>query len=99
MRDDVIMAEKTEYEKLKEQFEGKAGLPTPEEAKRYEAKRYYEDRVNNQPPIGADGQGNIRTFPIINGKAQVPDDYFDFEIIGDDEVPADISDINDWDDI
>jgi len=89
---DLRMVEKTEYEKLVESFES----PKPPTAEDY--KRFYEDRVNNQPPIGADGQGNIRTFPIINGKAQVPDDYFDFEIIGDDEDPADISDINDWDD-
>ena len=41
------MVEKTEYEKLKEQFEGRGGLPTPEEAK-----RFYEDRVNNQPAPG-----------------------------------------------
>ena len=28
------MVEKTEYEKLQEQFEGRGGLPTPEEDRR-----------------------------------------------------------------
>lgn len=47
-------------------------LPTPEEAN-----RYYDDRTSNQPPPGADAQGNIRVFD----KDKVPADVFDFEII------------------
>lgn len=87
------MAEKTEYEKLVESFEN------PREPTVEDYKRFYEDRTSNQPPPGADNEGNIRTYPIVNGKVQLPDDAFNFEIIGDDDDPADISDINDWDDI
>src|SRR4051812_37117470 len=55
-----------------------------------------DDRVNNQPPPGADAQGNIK---VYKSKDDIPPEAFNFEIIGDDEDPADISDINDWDDI
>ena len=48
------MRDKTEYEQLVEQLNKPMG-PTSEEAK-----RYYEDSMNNQPPPGADSQGNIR---------------------------------------
>lgn len=82
-------SEKTEYEKLVELFEGPARLPTPEEAK-----RTYDDRMNHQPAPGMDANGNLR---IYRSKADIPPPLF--TIIGDDEDPADISDLNDWDDV
>src|SRR3954451_23400270 len=81
---DMRMARKTDYERLVEQFGGKGGPPTPEEAA-----RLFEERGNTQPAPGFDNDGNPTG--IFKSKADVPDDFFDFEIIGQDDDPADIS--------
>jgi hypothetical protein len=74
------MARKTEYERLVEQFEGKGGLPTLEEAA-----RLFEERGSTQPAPGADNDGSVTVF---TSKDDIPDDYFDFKIIGDDDRPT-----------
>jgi hypothetical protein len=83
------MIPKTEAEQLEEQLQN-PNLPSPEEAA-----KFYEDRIGG-PPIGSDAEGNIQTF---NSKADIPADFFDVTIVGEDDDPGDISDINDWDDI
>ena len=74
------MARKTEYERLVEQFEGKGGLPTLEEAA-----RLFEERGSTQPAPGADNDGSVTVF---TSKDDIPDDYFDFKIIGDEDRPT-----------
>jgi hypothetical protein len=50
---------------------------------------YCEGRVKNQLPMGADGSGNVI---VYKSKEDIPQPVF--EIIGDDDDPADISDIS-----
>lgn len=84
------MTQKTEAELLLEQL--KKGPPSAEEAK-----RYYDDRMNNEPPLGADADGNVTLYASAS-EAKEALAKWTFTFINEDD-PADISDIDDWDDI
>src|SRR3954464_10056723 len=60
---DMRMARKTEYERLVEQFEGKGGLPTLEEAA-----RLFEERGSTQPARGQTTTGASPFSPAMTSR-------------------------------